>query len=147
MRRLARWIDRWKKKPRFRTPGAGALPAVLLLLLLLLLRREPAPPVSRSLPAPAPVPHIEPPPVQVQPEPPVTAPPPEPVRKACPEGCAVPPAGCDIKGNISTKTGERIYHLPGQRWYDETKITPGKGEAWFCTEAEARANGWRKSRV
>lgn len=64
----------------------------------------------------------------------------------CPKGCAAPPPGCDVKGNISTKTGERIYHLPGQSFYDETIISPDRGEAWFCTEAEARANGWRKSK-
>ncbi|MEW9838757.1 thermonuclease family protein, partial [Mesorhizobium sp. ZMM04-4] len=29
---------------------------------------------------------------------------------------------CTIKGNISKK-GERIYHVPGQRFYDETVIT------------------------
>jgi hypothetical protein len=30
--------------------------------------------------------------------------------------------GCGIKGNISTKTGERIYHMPGQKYYFETRI-------------------------
>ena len=57
-----------------------------------------------------------------------------------------PPPGCVIKGNISMRTGERIYHLPGQRYYDSTVISPDKGERWFCTEAEARENGWRKSK-
>lgn len=56
-----------------------------------------------------------------------------------------PPAGkCVIKGNIS-KSG-RIYHLPGQENYDKTRISPSKGERWFCTEAEARAAGWRRAR-
>lgn len=54
---------------------------------------------------------------------------------------------CRIKGNISLNTGERIYHVPGQDHYDETRISPGKGERWFCSEQEARAAGWRKSRV
>lgn len=53
---------------------------------------------------------------------------------------------CRIKGNISAK-GERIYHVPGQRYYDQTKISPGKGERWFCNAAEARAAGWRASKV
>nr|WP_322791105.1 hypothetical protein [Mesorhizobium tianshanense] len=53
---------------------------------------------------------------------------------------------CDIKGNISINTGERIYHVPGQEYYFETKISPQYGERWFCTEAEARAAGWRKAR-
>ncbi len=53
--------------------------------------------------------------------------------------------GCRIKGNISSK-GERIYHVPGGRWYDPTKIDAGAGERWFCTEAEARAAGWRPAK-
>lgn len=52
---------------------------------------------------------------------------------------------CDIKGNISIKSGERIFHVPGQRDYAETRISPGKGERWFCSEADARAAGWRKA--
>lgn len=52
---------------------------------------------------------------------------------------------CDIKGNVSNK-GERIYHVPGQRFYDETKITPSKGERMFCSEDEARAAGWRRAK-
>ena len=55
-------------------------------------------------------------------------------------------SNCDIKGNISIKTGESIYHVPGQKFYDETTIRPELGERWFCSEAEARAAGWRKSR-
>ena len=53
---------------------------------------------------------------------------------------------CTIKGNISNK-GEKIYHVPGQRYYDATKIDASKGERMFCTEAEAVAAGWRKSKV
>ena len=37
----------------------------------------------------------------------------------------------------------KIYHVPGSRDYDETLIDESKGEHWFCTEEEARANGWR----
>ncbi|MGO6724291.1 succinoglycan biosynthesis protein exoi [Rhizobium ruizarguesonis] len=53
---------------------------------------------------------------------------------------------CRIKGNISINTGERIFHVPGQRYYEQTKISPNYGERWFCSEFEARAAGWRKSR-
>lgn len=53
-------------------------------------------------------------------------------------------SGCNIKGNISS--GGRIYHVPGQKYYNETRITSRKGERWFCSEAEARAAGWRKAR-
>lgn len=56
------------------------------------------------------------------------------------------PSGCLIKGNISSD-GEKIYHVPGQRYYDVTVVTPSKGERWFCTEAEALAAGWRKALV
>ena len=52
---------------------------------------------------------------------------------------------CRIKGNISRK-GARIYHVPGGRYYESTRISPSLGERWFCTEAEARAAGWRRSR-
>ncbi|MET2825835.1 thermonuclease family protein [Mesorhizobium shangrilense] len=54
-------------------------------------------------------------------------------------------SGCYIKGNISAE-GERIYHMPGQKYYGVTKITEAKGERWFCSEAEAMAAGWRKSK-
>ncbi len=60
------------------------------------------------------------------------------------KGGAVPGA-CAIKGNINRK-GARLYHLPGDRGYDETHIDPAHGERWFCSEAEARAAGWRRSR-
>ena len=52
--------------------------------------------------------------------------------------------GCNIKGNISFN-GEHIYHLPGGKWYDVTKINESRGERWFCSEAEARAAGWRRA--
>lgn len=51
------------------------------------------------------------------------------------------PEGCSIKGNIS-KSG-RLYHVPGSRWYEGTSINTSKGEQWFCSEAQARAAGWR----
>jgi len=53
---------------------------------------------------------------------------------------------CFIKGNINSKS-EKIYHLPEQRYYAQTVIDPAKGERMFCTEEEAIAAGWRKSRV
>ena len=52
---------------------------------------------------------------------------------------------CRIKGNIS-RSGERIYHVPDAQHYERTRISPGKGERWFCSEREARAAGWRKSK-
>jgi endonuclease YncB( thermonuclease family) len=53
---------------------------------------------------------------------------------------------CNIKGNIS-KRGERIYHVPGQKYYSQTVITPSKGERWFCSEWEAWFAGWRKAKI
>jgi micrococcal nuclease len=50
-----------------------------------------------------------------------------------------------IKGNISQSSGERIYHVPGQRYYDQTVIDEPEGERWFCTEQEAVEAGWRKA--
>jgi endonuclease YncB( thermonuclease family) len=56
------------------------------------------------------------------------------------------PGGCVIKGNINSK-GERIYHMPEQRFYNVTIIDPSKGERMFCTEDDAIRAGWRKSKV
>jgi hypothetical protein len=55
------------------------------------------------------------------------------------------PARCRIKGNISA-SGARIYHRPGQRDYDATRIREEAGERWFCSEADARAAGWRAAK-
>ena len=54
-------------------------------------------------------------------------------------------AECLIKGNINSK-GERIYHVPGQRYYDKTQIDESKGERWFCTEQEAVVPAGEKRR-
>ena len=51
------------------------------------------------------------------------------------------PGGCMIKGNRSRR-GEWIYHLPGMPYYEETRA-----EQWFCTEAQAIAAGYRRSRA
>jgi hypothetical protein len=51
---------------------------------------------------------------------------------------------CDIKGNIS-HNGERIYHVSDDEWYEKTIINRSRGERWFCSEPEARAEGWRRS--
>ena len=52
---------------------------------------------------------------------------------------------CNIKGNISINSGEKIYHVPGQHDYAQTRISMQYGERWFCSEADARAAGWRKA--
>ena len=55
------------------------------------------------------------------------------------------PRACLIKGNISRRGG-RIYHVPGGQYYSRTRINQSQGERLFCTEAEARAAGWRRSK-
>lgn len=51
---------------------------------------------------------------------------------------------CNIKGNISSN-GEKIYHMPGQQFYDVTKIDLSKGERYFCSREEAEQAGFRPS--
>ena len=46
---------------------------------------------------------------------------------------------CLIKGNINSK-GNKIYHMPGQRDYDNTVA-----EEMFCTEEEAIAAGFKSA--
>lgn len=53
--------------------------------------------------------------------------------------------GCNIKGNISVNTGDKLYHLPNMEDYATTNIDGSKGEKWFCTESDAIASGWRKA--
>jgi len=52
---------------------------------------------------------------------------------------------CNIKGNVSINSRERIYHVPGQHYYEVTTVAPEYGERWFCSEHDARAAGWRKA--
>jgi cold shock CspA family protein len=58
---------------------------------------------------------------------------------------AITKPGCDIKGNISQTSGKKWYHIPGMEDYEDTVIDPQYGERWFCTEEEARANGWQRA--
>ncbi len=58
-----------------------------------------------------------------------------------------PLVGCSVKANISFNSGEKIYHVPGQKYYWQTRINWLKGERWFCSEIAARQAGWRKSGV
>lgn len=56
----------------------------------------------------------------------------------------VPVGDCAIKGNISANG--RIYHQPGQQDYAATRISTAKGEAYFCSAAQAEAAGFRPAR-
>ena len=51
------------------------------------------------------------------------------------------PSACLIKGNRNSR-GEWIYHLPGRPYYAQTRA-----EEMFCTEAEAQAAGYRRSKA
>ena len=51
-----------------------------------------------------------------------------------------------IKGNIDQRTAEREYHVPGGLYYSTTVIESSDGELWFCTEAEALSQGWKRSK-
>lgn len=65
-------------------------------------------------------------------------------RKARVKGRIPPDPSCRIKGNIS-KNG-RIFHVPGQAFYEQTGINPARGERWFCSTAQALRAGWRAAR-
>jgi len=82
------------------------------------------------------------------PQPTATAEPtPTPIPTTVPPPAAAPQqtAGdCNVKGNIASD-GEKIFHVPGCASYNATKISPSKGERWFCSEQEALNAGWRKA--
>ena len=61
------------------------------------------------------------------------------------KGRIPPDDACKIKGNIGAN-GTRIYHVPGQAFYERTGINTRKGERWFCSAAAAQAAGWRAAR-
>jgi len=51
------------------------------------------------------------------------------------------PASQPIKGNLTTRTGECIYHVPGGAFYLKTKP-----ERCFSSEEDARQAGCRRSK-
>lgn len=55
------------------------------------------------------------------------------------------PGACAIKGNIS-RAGDRVYHVPGSRDYERTRISEKAGERTFCSEEESKATGWHAPR-
>ncbi|MCX6783999.1 MAG: restriction endonuclease [candidate division WWE3 bacterium] len=50
-----------------------------------------------------------------------------------------------IKCNISKVDGAKIYHLPFDQQYDNTKIEKSKGEIYCQTVGEAESNGFRRA--
>ncbi|WP_422110012.1 hypothetical protein [Bacillus thuringiensis] len=63
-----------------------------------------------------------------------------PASQSKPEAKPVQGGTCTIKGNKNSK-GEKIYHIPGQQFYDKTNA-----EEMFCSEADAQAAGYRASK-
>ncbi len=68
-------------------------------------------------------------------------------QQGCSSGCIFYPSWCEppIKGNVSFDDGERIYHMPGDEFYDDTVINPDYDERYFCTPEEAEAAGFRRA--
>lgn len=67
------------------------------------------------------------------------------VGAGCPQGCvSQPDPSCSIKGNVNTNRDTKIYHVEGvSSSYGMVKMKEGEGDLWFCTRAEAEANGFR----
>lgn len=63
----------------------------------------------------------------------------------CPQGCLSPPdPACNIKGNVNTSSGTKIYHQDGKSAsFARVNMKEGEGDLWFCTIEEAEANGFR----
>ena len=51
-----------------------------------------------------------------------------------------------IKGNIEARSGDRVYYVPGTFFYSTTVVSHDEGDRLFCTEEEARAAGWKRSK-
>ena len=51
-----------------------------------------------------------------------------------------------VKGNVDARTGQRIYYVPGSLLYATVVISEAEGDRWFCSEDEAAAAGWKRSK-
>lgn len=49
---------------------------------------------------------------------------------------------CNIKGNI--REGVKYYRFPTCYYYNHTTVELYKGDKWFCTESEAKKDGFTK---
>jgi micrococcal nuclease len=57
-----------------------------------------------------------------------------------------PSVTCTIKGNISTGEFGKTYFLEECNNYEQVKVDPNRGEKYFCSEEEARKDGFVKAR-
>lgn len=53
---------------------------------------------------------------------------------------------CNIKGNIDKSTNTKIYYLPACAQYEYTIVEKDLGEQFFCSEKEAKAASYIKSK-
>lgn len=53
---------------------------------------------------------------------------------------------CNIKGNIDKSTNTKIYYVPGCAQYEYAIVEKDLGEQFFCSEKEAKAGGYVKSK-
>lgn len=51
---------------------------------------------------------------------------------------------CVIKGNID-RLGQKYYHLPGDKYYSQTKVNFLKEDKWLCTIEEAEAKNFQRT--
>src|SRR3989344_499779 len=49
---------------------------------------------------------------------------------------------CVILGNIDESSGKKYYHVPGCPTYSRVRIDTERGEKKFCSEGEAKAQGF-----
>lgn len=49
-----------------------------------------------------------------------------------------------IIGNVNKSTGTKIYHCSNWRDYNKIEMNEAEGDRFFCSEAEARAAGFRE---
>lgn len=61
------------------------------------------------------------------------------------EASASAPGGCVVKAKVLKETGRTLF-VPWSPWYARATIDPAKGDRWFCSEAEAVADGWKEPR-
>jgi len=51
---------------------------------------------------------------------------------------------CMVKGNID-RLGQKYYHLPGDKYYSQTRIDLLEEEEWLCTVEEAEAKNFQRA--
>jgi endonuclease YncB( thermonuclease family) len=52
-------------------------------------------------------------------------------------------AECNVKATTND-LGQRVYYVPTDPDYDRVAVDPAQGDAWFCSDEEARLGAWRR---